>query len=151
MAIITSSTIPLSAYPVVQKVIDMMQRDFGFSLKNRLVVIPEVEKFRIKEDESITNQVKTGKYEYDVYFDGEYVSSFSIMDHPQRVRIGILEGLKNLIKQNKIFWDVKKYDELEEKKKQEKRDKKHRLDTIAKKFTSSEEKLVVEAIERNVK
>ena len=94
MAIITSSTIPLSAYPVVQKVIDMMQRDFGFSLKNRLVVIPEVEKFRIKEDESITNQVKTGKYEYDVYFDGEYVSSFSIMDHPQRVRIGILEGLK---------------------------------------------------------
>ena len=68
-----------------------------------------------------------------------------------KIRIGILEGLKNLIKQNKIFWDVKKYDELEEKKKQEKRDKKHRLDTIAKKFTSSEEKLVVEAIERNVK
>ena len=45
---------------------------------------------------------------------------------------------------------TKKYTD-EVKKKQEKRDKKHRLDTIAKKFTSSEEKLVVEAIERNVK
>lgn len=151
MAIITSSTIPLTAYPVIQKVIDMMQKDFGFSLKNRLVIIPEVEKYRIKEDESITNQVKTGKYEYDVYFDGEYVSSFSIMDHPQRVRINILTGLKRLILENKIFWDIKKYDELKERKKQEKKDKRQRLDTIAKKFKTSEEKLVVEAIEKNVK
>lgn len=151
MTIITSSSVPLTAYPVIQKAIDMMQKDFGFPLKDRLVIIPDVEKYRIKEDESITNQVKTGKYEYDVYFDGEYVTSFSIMDHPQRVRINILTGLKRLILENRIFWDIKKYEELEERRKQEKKDRRHRLDTIAKKFKTSEEKLVVTAIERNVK
>lgn len=151
MTIITSSSVPLSAYPVVQKLIDIMQRDFGFPLKDRMVIIPDVEKYRIKEDESITNQVKTGKYEYDVYFDGEYVASFSITDHPQRVRIHILRGLQQLIKDEKIFWNPMRYKVRREQEKEKKRDKRHRLDTIAKKFKSSEEKLVVEAIERNVR
>lgn len=146
-----SNSVPLSAYPVVEKAMHMMQQDFGFELKGRMVIIPDVEKFRIKEDESITNQVKSGKYEYDVYFDGEWVSSFSIVDHPQRVRINMLKGLKRLIQEGKIHWDVTKYKEEEDRAKKKKRDKNQRLDALAKKFTSAEEKLVVAAIEKNVR
>ncbi len=149
--IITSSQAPMSAFRPAQDAFNMMQKDFGFTLKDRLIVIPEVDMFRIKEDESITEQVKTEKYEYSVYFDGEYVCGFSVAQHPQRVRIEILRGLQRLIKDEKIFWDLKKYEVLEEAEKQAKRDKRHRMDTIAKKFTSPEEKLVVAAIEKNVR
>ena len=109
-----------------------------------------MDKYRIKEDSSIMDQVKTSQYEYDVYFDGEYVCGFSISEHPQRVRINILLGLKRLITEGKIYWNKMKYKELEENERQAKRDKIHRMETIAKKFTSPEEKLVVAAIEKNV-
>lgn len=148
--IITSSQAPMSAFKPAQDAFDMMQKDFGFSLKDRLVIIPEVDKFRIKEDESITAQVKSEQYEYEVYFDGEFVCGFSVSQHPQRVRIEILKGLQRLIQDDKIYWDQKKYELLEEAEKQAKRDKRNRMDTIAKKFTSPEEKLVVAAIEKNV-
>lgn len=148
--IITSSTAPLSAFKPAKQVIDLMQKDFGFDISNRMIAIPEVDKFRINEDESIQTQVKTEKYEYEVYFDGEFVCYFSITEHPQRVRINILKGLRDLIKNNKIYWDPKKYEELEEEKKQRKKDRRHKLETIAKKFNSPEEKLVVTAIEKHV-
>lgn len=148
--IITSSTAPLSSFKPAQQAMELMQKDFGFPLKDRMIIIPEVDRFRIKEDESITAQVKSEKYEYEVYFDGEFVCFFSITEHPQRVRIKILNGLKDLIKNNKIYWNLKKYEELEEEEKQRRRDKKHRLETLAKKFNSPEEKLVVAAIEKHV-
>lgn len=149
--IITSSQAPMSSFKPAQQAFDMMQKDFGFPLKDRLIIIPEVDRFRIKEDESISDQVKTENYEYEVYFDGEFVCHFGVSQHPQRVRIEILRGLQRLIKDDKIYWDLKKYDLLEEAQKKEKRDKRHRMDTIAKKFTSMEEKLVVAAIEKNVR
>lgn len=148
--IITSSTAPLSAFGPAKQVINLMQKDFGFDISSRMIAIPEVDKFRINEDQSIQAQVKTEKYEYEVYFDGEFVCFFSITEHPQRVRIKILNGLKDLIKNNKIYWNLKKYEELEEEEKQRRRDKKHRLETLAKKFNSPEEKLVVAAIEKHV-
>ncbi len=148
--IITSGETPISSFKPAQQAFDLMQKDFGFPLKDRLVIVPEVDMFRIKEDESVTEQVKTEKYEYQVYFDGEYVCGFGVAQHPQRVRIEILKGLQRLIQDDKIFWDQRKYEELEEAHKQAKRDKRLRMDAIAKKFTSPEEKLVVEAIEKNV-
>jgi len=148
--IITSSKAPMEAFVPAKLVVKLMQKDFQFPIDERLIVIPEVDKYRIKEDESIMDQVKTSQYEYDVYFDGEYVCGFSISQHPQRVRINILLGLKRLITDGKIYWDKMKYKELEENERQAKRDKIHRMETIAKKFTSPEEKLVVAAIEKNV-
>lgn len=148
--IITSGQTPMSSFKPAQMAFDMMQKDFAFSIKDRLIIIPEVARFRIKEDASIMDQVKTENYDYEVYFDGEFVCHFGVSQHPQRVRIEILKGLQSLIKADKIYWDLKKYDLLEESEKQAKKDKRHRMNTIAKKFTSPEEKLVVAAIEKNV-
>lgn len=148
--IITSSKAPMEAFKPARMIMKLMQKDFQFNIDDRLFVIPEVDKYRINDDESIQNQVKTYQYEYDVYFDGEYVCGFSVSQHPQRVRINILLGLKRLITEGKIFWDKMKYQELEEKARQAKKDKMHRMETIAKKFRSPEEKLIVAAIEKNV-
>lgn len=149
--IITSSKTPLSSFQPARQIMELMQKDFGFDLKDRMIVIPEVDRFRIREDESITSQVKTEKYEYEVYFDGEFVCGFSVIQHPQRVRIEILKGLKRLIQDSKIYFDKKKYELEEEKLKIAKKEKRERLDKIAKQFTAPEEKLVVAAIEKHVK
>lgn len=149
--IITSSKAPMASFQPARQIMDLMQKDFGFSLVDRMVVIPEVDKFRIKEDESIMAQVKSEKYEYEVYFDGEYVCGFSVDQHPQRVRIEILKGLKQLILDSKIYFDKRKYELDEERAKKVKKEKRERLDRIAKQFKSPEEKLVVAAIEKHVK
>lgn len=150
MSIITSTKTPLESFGPARYVMDLMQKDFGFDLSRRMIVVPEVDKFRIGEDASIMDQVKTKRYEYEVRFDGEYVCGFDISQHPQRVRIEILKGLKNLISEGKIHWNPAQYQVDEENAKQRKKDKRHRLDTIAKKFKTKEEKLVVAAIEKNV-
>lgn len=148
--IITSSKAPMASFQPAQQAMDLMQKDFGFPLKDRMIIIPEVDRFRIKEDESITAQVKSEKYEYEVYFDGEFVCGFSVAQHPQRVRIEILKGLKQLILDNKIYFDKKKYELEAEEIKKAKIEKRERLERIAKQFTSPEEKLVVAAIEKHV-
>lgn len=145
-----SNNAPLESFGPARYIIDLMQKDFAFDLSRRMLVSPEVDMFRIKEDSSIMDQVKTKKYEYEVRFDGEYVSGFDISQHPQRIRIEILRGLKRLIEEGKIHWDPMHYKVDEENEKQKKKDKRHKLDTLAKKFRSPEERLVVEAIEKNV-
>lgn len=150
LIITTSDKTPLESFGPARYIIDLMQKDFAFDLSRRMAVIPEVDMFRIGEDSSIMDQVKTKKYEYQVRFDGEYVSGFDISQHPQRVRVEILKGLRDLIKEGKIHWNPMQYKVDEENAKQKKKDKRHKLDTIAKKFKTPEEKLVVAAIEKNV-
>jgi len=145
-----SNKAPLESFGPARYIIGLMQKDFSFDISRRMAVIPEVDMFRIVEDSSIMDQVKTKKYEYHVRFDGEYVSGFDINQHPQRVRIEILKGLRDLIKEGKIHWNPMNYKVDEENEKQKKKDKRHKLDTLAKKFRSPEERLVVEAIEKNV-
>jgi len=149
--IITSSSTPVSAFTPASKMMEIMQSDFGFPIHNRLAIIPEVDMFRIKEDKSIYEQVKSEKYDYHVTWDGEFVCFFNITDHPQRIRIKILQGLKTLINEGKIFWDIGEYDRIAKEKKE-----RERIDTEAResarvKPTTPEEKIVHEAIRRAVK
>jgi len=142
---------PLSSFTPGQKIIELMQKDFGFPIHNRMVAYPEVGMFRIKEDKSIYEQVKSEKYDYHVTWDGEFVCFFNITDHPQRIRIKILQGLKTLINEGKIFWNIGEYDRIAKEKKE-----RERIDTEAResarvKPTTSEEKIVHEAIRRAVK
>ena len=148
--IITSSTTPFSAFAPAKFVIEMMQKDFEFPIKERMAVVADVDMFRIGEDSSIHGQAKSGKYEYGVYFDGEFVCFFSLTDHPQRVRIKILNGLKELVKEEKIFWNKHLYEVKAKEKAKNKRDRIEAVKQVGKQFKTSEEKLAVAAIERHV-
>jgi len=128
-----------------------MQGDFGFPIQNRLGIIPEVDMFRIKEDKSIFDQVKSEKYDYHVMWDGEFVCFFNIDDHPQRVRINILKGLKRLIQEGKIFWNIKDYDTQAKDKKESERIEKENRESKRAKPTTKEEKMVHAAIRKAVK
>lgn len=149
-SIITSSTTPLSALGPANFIIDLMQKDFEFPLKERMAVVADVDMFRIGEDASVHGQAKSGKFEYGVYFDGEFVCFFDLIDHPQRVRIKILNGLKELIKEEKVFWNKHLYEVKSKEKEKNKRDRIEAVKQVGKQFKTSEEKLAVAAIERHV-
>jgi hypothetical protein len=144
-------TTPVSSFTPALKLFDLMQKDFKFSIKNRLVIVPEVDKYRIKEDESIFNQVKTEKYDYEVYFDGEYVSAFNIDDKPERARIGVLKGLKTLYKAGKIHWNLFLYDIDKQKAKDKAELEKVQRKAKRKKPKTKEEKIVTAGIEKALK
>ena len=85
LIITTSDKTPLDSFGPARYIIDLMQKDFAFDVSRRMAVIPEVDMFRIGEDSSIMDQVKTKKYEYQVRFDGEYVSGFDISQQRKSV------------------------------------------------------------------
>lgn len=142
------SKVSVLAFGPARKVLEMMQGDFGFPIKDRMGIIPEVEMFRIKEDESIYNQAKTEKYDYHVMWDGEFVCFFNISEHPQRVRVNILKGLQRLIKEEKIYWDVREYERIYREKKDRDRLEAENRESLRKSAKTEEEKMVHEAFKR---
>lgn len=92
-------------------VFDRVQMEFAFSLNGRLKVISELEKYRWKEDESVWAQ-KRGKasYQYEVYFDDEFVCFFGADEGIERAYLKVLEGLLKLYKEKKIFWNKELYE-----------------------------------------
>ncbi len=149
--IITSSKTPLISFRPARKLFDLMQLDFAFSIKNRLVVIPEVDKYKIKEDSSIFDQVKKEKYEYEVYFDGEYVSGFNTTENPLVARINVLKGLKRLYSEGKIHWNQKQYELDKMVAKEAEKAKKQKRESKRKKLKTKEEKLVEIGIRKALK
>lgn len=94
-----------------QDVYDRVALEFDFPLKDRLKVVSELDKYRWKEDESVWAQ-KRGRaaYQYEVYFDAEFVCFFGSDEGIQRAYLKVLEGLLKLYKEKKIFWNKELYE-----------------------------------------
>jgi len=124
-----------------QDVFDRVSLDFDFSLKNRLNIVSELDKYRWKEDESVWKQ-KRGKsaYQYEVYFDTEFVCFFGSDEGIDRAYLKVLEGILKLYKEKKIFWNLDLYEVYYPTVKPEAE--------VLPKATTPEERLVKEAVRR---
>jgi hypothetical protein len=118
---------------------DRVQKDFAFTLVNRLRVIAEVEKYRWKEDESVWSQKRErSPLQYEVYFDDEFVCFFGLEDTQDQAYIRVMENLLKLYKEKKIYWNTFLYEFNKPEKKVVKE----------KEATSPEEKIIKEAFKR---
>ncbi len=139
-------SVPLSAYTRAHAIHERIQKDFAFPLKERLHVAPEVAMFRIGEDESIWKQAKDERYEFQIYFDGEYISSAASSDSMDFIWLAFLKGFKEKYKAGKIHLDPNIYKIEEEARKAEERAKQLKAaEGIIKNASSPEEHLVNEA------
>jgi hypothetical protein len=132
-----------------QEVIRLLQKDFDFDLRGRLHTVAEVEKFLWKEDESVWAQKKErAALEFEVYFDGEFVCFFSQNDTSDQIRLKVLEGIRDLYKEGKIFFDpaIKKVREEEERLAREKKDTITYTD-----INTPEEKILVDIVKKHAK
>lgn len=89
---------------------DLVQKDFAFPLKNRLHIAAEVAMYRKGEDESVWKQDRSGQYEYQVFFDGEFVCFFDMKEDKKVAYVKVLKGLRDLYQQKKIFWNESLYE-----------------------------------------
>lgn len=87
-----------------------VQSQFGFSLKDRLHIAPDVLMFRKKEDESVWKQDKSEMYEYQVFFDGEFVCFTSVRETLDMAYYKVMKGLLDLYKNKKIYWNKDMYE-----------------------------------------
>lgn len=127
-----------------KEVFDRVQLDFTFSLSGRLKVISELEKYRYKEDESVWKQKRgTAAYQYEVYFDDEFVCFFGADEGIDVAYLKVLEGLLKLYKEKKIFWNKELYDVYYPKTKPE--------EIKLPEATTPEEKIVREVYKRQAK
>ncbi len=102
-------------YQTAAKVLfEKIQKDFKFSLSNRLAIVAEVEMYRKGEDQTLWTQDKEENYVYQVFFDGEFVCFFNIREDVQKVYLRVLKGLLKLYKEKKIHWNKFLYDYDEE-------------------------------------
>lgn len=85
----------------------------------RLRVWADEDKFNWKEDEDIWKQHRgLTKKEYEIYFDREFITSFSESDDINLVRAQFLRALKNLYRDGKIFVHEEVYQIKDEEEKQ---------------------------------
>lgn len=94
-----------------QAIFDLVQKDFSFSLKDRLSIWADVDKYHWKEDESVWNQKRgNSALGYEVHFDGEFVCFFDTGDSETSAYIKVLEGIKDLYSKGKIHWNKEMYE-----------------------------------------
>ena len=144
------NSVPMSAMVQAKSIFELMEKDFKFSIKDRLVVVPEVQMYRIKEDIAIFDQANTGRYIFQVFFDGEFVCALGNDMSKERSRIDILKGLKRLYSADKIHWNKKFYEEKEAAIKAKAASDKAELEKKFAKAKTPEEKLVVAAVKRHL-
>lgn len=99
----------------------MLQKDFGFPLKNRLHVAAEVKMYRKGEDEGIWNQAKNEQFEYQVYFDGQFICYLSINESKKGAYYKALKGIFEAYKDKKIYFNQRMYTEEDDLLKDKKR------------------------------
>lgn len=131
---------------------DKIDRELGVTFHNlikRIRVVPEVEKFRWREDESVWEQKrdKTAK-NYEVYMDGEFVCFVMETDGEQKAYLRTLEGIRDLYNQGKLFVNESMY-KIKEAEAEEKARKAKEIEMP--KPTTPEEKIVAGAIEKMAK
>lgn len=72
--------------------------------KQRIRVWLDIHKFKVGEDEDIWKQSRgITQKEGEVYFDGEFVCSFTESQTPSEVMVVFLNSIKRLYKEGKIF------------------------------------------------
>ena len=80
-----------------KQLFDRVQKEFQFSLENRFRIIAELEKYKAGEDESIWKQkMSRSAYQYEVYFDGEFVCFFGLEDSEDVVYLRVMENILSL-------------------------------------------------------
>ena len=95
---------------LAKSLFDRIQKDFKFSLKDRLRIVADEHMFRVNEDEGLWKQKKEGKHSYQVYFDNVFVSFVdSDMSEATAYLVTMKEILK-LYKEKKIHWNTFLYD-----------------------------------------
>ncbi len=125
-----------------KQLFDRVQREFQFSLENRFRIIAELEKYKAGEDEGIWKQkIGQSTYQYEVYFDGEFVCFFGLEDSEDVVYLRVMENILRLYKDKQIFWNPILYEV-------------NKLKPVEEKLpeaTTPEEKLLKEAVKRSRK
>lgn len=85
----------------------VFEKSLPFKIPNftqRLRITADVEKYKWKEDESVWNQKKDrAANNFEVLFDGEFVCFFDLLETEQQVVLKMLEGLRSLFSEQKIF------------------------------------------------
>lgn len=95
----------------------MLQKDFSFAIHNRLHIAPEVKMYR-DDDQSIWQQKKDEKYEYQVHWDGEFICNVSVHNSKETAYYLVLKGIFEKYREGKIHFNLAKYTEDEERHKQ---------------------------------
>jgi hypothetical protein len=131
---------------------DTLDSELGGTFKNlpkRIRIWSEVDKYNWKEDESVWRQ-KRGKdaKDYEFYMDGEFVCSFIDRDGIKSAYLRVLEGIRNLYKEGKLFVNEEMY-KIKEAEEEEKRKKSNEVELP--KAHTPEEKMVAGAIEKMAK
>jgi hypothetical protein len=133
----------------------VFQKHFDFDVSKRLRIIRESIKYRVKEDEMLSKEVKERRESYEVYFDNVFVCFFSEKENPPIVEMRFLKEIIKLKKEKKVFWNPHMYAvveaEEEAKIKKEKEERKDRFRARMKKATSGSEKIVHTSIQKALK
>jgi len=113
---------------IIQKwVVEELQKHFDKNVvkfDKRIGVEADLDKWR-PEIEEIWIQTKDERDQrFSIYFDNEFVCSFSLMQTPQQIEVLLLQGLYDLINSDKVYLDIHEYRIQEELRKQEAKDKK---------------------------
>lgn len=92
------------------EVFNKVQEAFSMPLKDRLAIWAEVDKYRWKEDESVWRQKKgLSPTSYEVSFDGEFVCFFDTSETLDKAYVNVLEGIRKLYSEGKIFFNKELY------------------------------------------
>ncbi len=118
----------------------------------RLRVWADVDKYNWKEDEDIWKQKRgIASKEYELYFDREYITSFSEESDFYQVRTQFFRSLKKLYKEGKIFVHEEVYKVKDEEEKQKQIAKEAEELAAIPKARSAEEEIVREVIVKSAK
>jgi len=94
-------------------------------LKKRVRLVADLEKWRTDVEE-IWTQKENEKF-YSVYFDDEFVCRVGSHTSPWQLEVDFLKGVLEMYQNNKIQFDLRKYQQEDELVKQLKHDKKEEL------------------------
>lgn len=136
----------MSVQSLPEEVERMVQRDFDFSLKNRLHIAPEIRMYKPGEDVGIWTQRRNDAWEYQVYFDGEFICFLSINDSKNAAYYKVMKNLLEAYKSKKIHFNLRLYAEDSERRKEY--EKNNKPQNPIKSPKTSEEKMLHEVFER---
>jgi len=144
--ILDVGTAPLSAFAPVRDLFSKLQKDFNFSLVDRLHIAPEVAMYRSGENEEIWLQTKTGDYVYQVHFDGEFLCWVKRSEGLEVAYYNVLKGLLKSYEERKIYWNKELYEIEKQKLRDHKKYEDDKLNAMPE--TTPEEKIVKETFKR---
>ena len=95
---------------LAKSLFDRIQKDFQFSLKDRLRIVADEHMFRVNEDEGLWKQKREDKHSYQVYFDDVFVSFVDSDMSENTAYLVTMKEILKLYKEKKIHWNTFLYD-----------------------------------------